>query len=316
MIGDAIAHIYIDRHDIKPMAVKESPGFLTGKSGLRLELYALRLALRRGHIAILNDLTNCLRYADLTLIFKGGILRFVEVKDRRVPGTQYPRDERQLQNLRDMADYVLTDKPISLYGYEDWKFHRRALRSHPVHLTREINRAIREAYTVGVVCKEVEDGLFYLVFTSLVEDSRDVMLVIERDGPPVGDAMLFRLSEVREWWPSYFPLMFSIRNPEHWLDIVFGGTSVWVLITVTKLKEAFARFNVTVEVLPPDSDWVLSLSHGQNGELGESKIGSHLMHRIVTEFVSLKWFVEEFAILPPMPDSPESLAALGLHADE
>jgi hypothetical protein len=72
MVGDAIAHIYLDRYDIKPLAIKESPGFLTKKKGLRLELYLLRAALRRGHIAVLNDLTNCLRYADVTLPKENG----------------------------------------------------------------------------------------------------------------------------------------------------------------------------------------------------------------------------------------------------
>jgi hypothetical protein len=42
LIGDAIAYTYLDRYDIKPLAFKDSPGFLTHKSGLRLELYCLR----------------------------------------------------------------------------------------------------------------------------------------------------------------------------------------------------------------------------------------------------------------------------------
>ena len=41
-IGDCIAFIYGDRWDLKQMVLKEEPGFLTGKSGTRLERKILR----------------------------------------------------------------------------------------------------------------------------------------------------------------------------------------------------------------------------------------------------------------------------------
>ncbi len=63
LIGDGIAHIYINKWDIKPMSVKESAGFISGKKGSRLERKAFRkcITLTKRPL-ILNDITNCLRY--------------------------------------------------------------------------------------------------------------------------------------------------------------------------------------------------------------------------------------------------------------
>jgi hypothetical protein len=61
---DALAFLFLPKWDMKPLAWKESPGFISGKRGLRLELQLLRIiAIRSRHVAILNDLTHCLRYA-------------------------------------------------------------------------------------------------------------------------------------------------------------------------------------------------------------------------------------------------------------
>ena len=105
LVGDAIAYIYLDRYDIKPLAFKEGPGFLTGKSGLRWSWLA-SLGAPKGHIAILNDLTNCLRYADLTVPAARGQPAFFEMKSRK---TRYPRDDRQFEKLK-RSRIILEDR--------------------------------------------------------------------------------------------------------------------------------------------------------------------------------------------------------------
>jgi hypothetical protein len=65
-IGDALAFSYLDKWDIRPLAAKQPPGFLSGKKGFRKELFFVRRIFKAGRIALLNDITNCLRYGDIT----------------------------------------------------------------------------------------------------------------------------------------------------------------------------------------------------------------------------------------------------------
>ena len=294
LVGDAIAYVYLDRYDIKPMAFKEGSGFLTGKSGLRLELACLRLILRRGHIAILNDLTNCLRYADLTVPAVGRQPAFFEIKSRK---TRYPRDDRQLERLKDIADYLGMDKPIPLYGYQDQKFHRRSLIHRGVYRLANINRLMDRTRKKGWARAEVEPGLYYLVFRDRVDPETLFAPITKNVKGPI--AML--LSECREAWPSYYPLLFSLRNPEDILDVVFGRVYVWAVISFEEIRYQFEAMGVAVELQPTDSQWMLELTHDYNGEPATSKIGIHLMHRLIAEFASLKWLLRELSVLPDIP---------------
>lgn len=294
LVGDAIAYIYLDRYDIKPLAFKEGPGFLTGKSGLRLELACLRWVLRKGHIAILNDLTNCLRYADLTVPAARGQPAFFEIKSRK---TRYPRDDRQFEKLKEIADYLGIDKPIPLYGYQDQKFHRRSLTQHGVYRLSDINRLMDRTRRSGWARAEVEPGLHYLAFRGRVDPEILLGPITKAVTRPI--AML--LSECREAWPSYFPLIFSLRNPEDFLDVVFGRVYVWAVISFEEIRRQLEAVGVAVELEPEDSEWMLKLTHDYNGEPAISKIGTHLMHRLVAEFASLKWLVHELSVLPEIP---------------
>jgi hypothetical protein len=292
MVGDAIACIYLDRYDIKPLSIKESPGFLTKKKGLRLELNFVRTALRCGRVAILNDLTNCLRYADITLPKKNGKADFAEVKSGKL---RFARDERQIKKLKEMADYLGIDKPISLYGYTDQKFLRVSLIRRPTEYVTEINSLLRRSRRSGVARKQVEAGLHYLVFRQGVTDPEMVLGPLEGkiDRPSV-----LMLTAAREFWPSYYSLMLSCRNPDDLLDIVFGEAFIWVVVSFGEVERQLQARGIRVEHEPEDSDFALTLTHGPPYEGAVSKIGMHLLFRLVTEFVSLAWLIDEIATMP------------------
>lgn len=67
-IGDGLAFTYLDRWNIKPVSVRESPGFISGKQGSRMERKVLRSVFMAGGVAILNDITNNLRHGDVTVV--------------------------------------------------------------------------------------------------------------------------------------------------------------------------------------------------------------------------------------------------------
>src|SRR5690606_25362697 len=61
-IADGIAFLYINRFDLKAQNFKQSTGFISNKKGSRLERKCFRYAFKAGGIAIMNDLTNVLKY--------------------------------------------------------------------------------------------------------------------------------------------------------------------------------------------------------------------------------------------------------------
>ena len=110
-IGDCLAFTYLDKYDIKPMAFKQSPGFVSGKKGTRFERRCLRRIFANGTIAILNDLTNCLRYGDLTVPV-GGMPNLMELKSGKASGW---RDDRQIERLSRLSVYLTTDRVTDWY---------------------------------------------------------------------------------------------------------------------------------------------------------------------------------------------------------
>ena len=110
------------------------------------------------------------------------------------------------------------------------------------------------------------------------------------------------------------------ENPDDLLDVVFGRVYVWAVISFEEIRRQLEAVGVAVELEPEDSEWMLKLTHDYNGEPAISKIGTHLMHRLVAEFASLKWLVHELSVLPEMPaledgGAQDGTAALGSTID-
>lgn len=108
--GDGIAFLYIDKYSLKTQNFKEGTGFIINKKGSRFERKCLRIALKGGNIAIMNDLTNVLKYFDLTLVKEPGIWFPLELKSSKVKkGVQQDKAEK-------LMGYLIDDRPTDIYG--------------------------------------------------------------------------------------------------------------------------------------------------------------------------------------------------------
>lgn len=65
-IMDALAYTLFSKFDLKNLGFGENTGYISGKKGLDKELEVLEKLLTNGRIAILNDLTNCIKCGDIT----------------------------------------------------------------------------------------------------------------------------------------------------------------------------------------------------------------------------------------------------------
>src|SRR5574341_1083124 len=160
-VGDTLACIYISRWDTKLMAAKEHAGALSQKTGFRYELKMWRAAFDVGYMAVLlNDLTNCLRHGDITIVTQDKVT-MVEVKSGK---QSTPRDHRQRATLNDLVSYLKTGQKTEVYGNRgEYTRMRVYVPVEDDHHREQLNHLIDEALKAGSAAGRVEDGLFYLI---------------------------------------------------------------------------------------------------------------------------------------------------------
>jgi hypothetical protein len=301
-VGDALAFIYIHKWDIKPMAFKEDAGHVHGKEGLRSELELLSQVYELdGAVGILNDLTNSLRYGDVTVVPEDGIAAIVEVKGR---SRRYRRADRQHAEQEKLMKYLSEDKTEGLYGLNDWTFVRLAILAEEKHHRDELNALISEAYKDGFAFSEVEEGLYYWI----VVGGHPGGWKIETDEP--GGFGLF-LDEFRDKQPMLvfvneskfgtegrYPYTLSIRDPQALFDFYDGQLFVHVIVDIGVMSAKFASHGFKV-MFADDEDVALSVTNVDpvraKDRLDPMLVSRHFFERLAYEFLSLDWFVEEIA---------------------
>ena len=160
------------------MAFKAPPGYLSGKEGQPFELEIVKKAFDLGRVAILNDLTHCLRYGDVTLILDGSFA-IVEAKSGQ---TLNQRGKRQAAANHMIREYLRTDRVVDLYGI-DHEFHRIDLAHPEVNHIPALQAMIDEAFERGGCYRELEPGLHYMVDAGKATDGFMVALDAVKSKP-------------------------------------------------------------------------------------------------------------------------------------
>ncbi len=228
-VWDGLAFTYIDKRNIKPMAFKEPAGFLSGKDGLSTELAILRGEFESGGIAILNDLTNCLRYGDVTLI-RNHELAIVEAKTGR---TLNQRGKRQLEANEKIRENLLMDRIVGLYGF-DHEFHRIDLVHPEVSHTRTLQAMIDETIENGACYRHVEPGLHYIVDSS--EDFEGFTRAVEAIN---GGLYVCMVNELKGHNTGYYPFTLSIANPNHVYAFYNGEFVLTIVVELEYVSQYF-----------------------------------------------------------------------------
>ena len=130
---------------------------MSGKDGFSMEHQILRYVYRSNSVAILCDLTRCLRYGDIVVISDDKPPIIIEVKSS---DHQSKRIERQQSQATQLADYLRTNKTT----IRDFKVTRRESTIRYIDHCSELNKLLQEANTHGFGFSEVEQG-FWLPYT-------------------------------------------------------------------------------------------------------------------------------------------------------
>jgi hypothetical protein len=285
-VGDAIAFVYIDKWDIKPLAFREAPGFLSGKLGLKQEIRLARWAWRRGIPLVVNDLTTCLRYGDVTVPRGDGKFILVELKATR-KGSRGHKQERAMSKIQ---SYLATDEATDLYG-QVGPFRRYESATDERNHRAALNTLIGNAHEAGVAYSEVEHGLFY-VCSEHSTDLTQVVLDIRgrcRETPIVGV-----VNEAKWDEGGYFPYTLSISDPDAAIRFWEGFLVISIVIDPATIHDGFALRGYRAE-LDLDSHRPLSLYSPRSPNPGGLvlNVGTHYFNRVFTEFLSLDWMISE-----------------------
>lgn len=284
-IGDAIAFTFIHKLNIKPQNFKESPGFLTEKSGFKKEKQYFKFGFKNGLITILNDLTSVLKYCDLTLISKDGGYYPIEVKSSSVRNA---RIERQEINAEKIFSYLTEDKIENLYGIQGTTI-RLSLESNEKNYIQEINKLVRDLKLKKNSFKLVEPGVFYFVSREFNQDEMDKNFKDANLKMPYA----FSLNQMKFTEQGYYPFSLIFNNPIDYFDFLKGDFIIMIFIDLDVIMKIAEKHKYKV-IESYDSDYIFEIeSLKENSAIKCFKISNHFFLRSVLEFVSVKWLLED-----------------------
>jgi len=284
-IVDALAFIYFDKWDIKPQSIKESPGFVSENVGLKFELRIFQLVFSLGHIGILNDLTNCLRYGDVSILARDRKL-IVEAKSGH---SGNPRTQRQKSELENIANYLTYDKSDKL-PYIEGDVQRLATHGPEIDNRDQLNSMISRAHRgKSKYClEEVEPGLYYGATYVANTDMFSLLL-----GKPPGSLIISLINELKYSGLGYYPLSLSIYEPTAWYDFYSGALMILVAIDIKLIEEKLSREGISIKLTAEWDRFPVELTSLGSKTGNKSLIGGHFFGRLFYEFLSLDWLLDE-----------------------
>ena len=293
-IGDSVAFIYADRWDLKQYALKQDAGFISGKTGLELEVQILKGAYEHGATVILNDLTNTMRHMDITLFRAdlwpdgGSPCLFIEAKSGK--GGNKARAERQKRAVRDITSYLFEDTK----QVEGGSFHRVSPDTAAVYYGKFAAQMITELKTGQWLLRSPEAGLQYLAVSSECS-AEDIDASIAAANVKGAKTLLLDVNAFkRENW-GYYPFPLSFENPDVTFSFYNGEFVFLVFVDLDHINETLRQSELQIEVWEgSEHPWKLIYT-GKDEQVREftSFIGYYPIGRLASEFISLNWLIRQ-----------------------
>jgi hypothetical protein len=298
-IGDALIFLNVQRWAIPVMMTSPTAGFISGKTGLKAEIKALRAYAASGTPAVLNDLTNVMRHADITIIYKG-YFRLAEVKSG---GYDRARMRRQLGAAREAWDFLAGGEREDprLPGI---KIHGSRYHAPERDCVPQLNTLISDAMHHGQAFGDVEIGLSYLITGWATNDIVDVLRgALDGKRHPFSFILNGRKFDIY----GYYPFTLSIHDPDAIYAFYSGALVITVVVDRAALVYAAAEQGVDVR-FTTDKEYPLEIMAREQGDSDKARsimVGWHFYHRLAYEFLSLRWFVDELVYRAKTPLSEQ-----------
>lgn len=286
-IGDALAFTYLDKWDIKSQAFKNSPGFISGKVGLTNELKIFRLAFSVGGVALLNDLTNCLRYGDVSVVNNQRSL-MIEVKSGH---NKNARILKQITDLESLRDYLNTGRSDKEHGYQGDEVERSLIHSPEINHIERLNTIIERAASrpEGFCLEQVEPGLYYGVAYFVSENFGNAIANITGINN-ANKYIICDVNELKQKGIGYYPFSLSIFNPNAWYSFYAGDLVIVILASFEVIQHRIKSYGGSLK-FDLQKDFALEIT--DMGGTGKHLISKHFLGRLFHEFISLEWLLDE-----------------------
>ena len=282
--GDAIAFTFIDRFDLKATTFKEDSGFLIHKKGTRLERKCFRAAYQIGVIAIFNDLTNVLKYGDLTLVSEIRPACYLEIKSGK---HRNKREDRQREVMNKLVEFLNNDKPTDILRPEMIS-HRMAIIKPLEDRLEQLNRLLNTSTTGPVTAEEVENGLVYIVTNGQVPDA----LIGETFGRfPLRKPIPFFFNQFKYNRFGYYPACLAICDTARYIEYLAGRLQIFVLWDTGIWEDSLATKSFKLSDKTEGEFMAFRIDGRFKGEVVAIEIGHYMINRILFEFLSPDWYI-------------------------
>lgn len=278
-IADGIAFLYINRFDLKAQNFKQSTGFISNKKGSRLERKCFRHTFKAGGIAIMNDLTNVLKYFDLMIITGLDEWFPIEVKS----GSS--KNKVQADKGKTLINYLLADEPADIYE-RGTPMIRQSLVSKVQDHIEKVNDLIKEARQRGFALQTVETGLTILAtFKDEIEDFENLLSDLQ-----LAEPILFCQNNYAVTQFGYYPYCLSIKATEDYLDFLSGKLQIFHFFDGASLQPIANKYGYNYEFLGQEEMYV-EFTH----KVDDAKfaISQHFFLRIFFEYISPSWLIND-----------------------
>lgn len=278
-IADGIAFLYINRFDLKAQNFKQSTGFISNKKGSRLERKCFRYAFKAGGIAIMNDLTNVLKYFDLMIIT--GIDEWfpIEVKS----GSS--KNKVQANKGSTLMKYLLADEPADIYE-RGMPMIRQSLVSNVQDHVEKVNGLFKEARQKGFALQTMETGLTILAtFDDEIDDFENLLNSLQLVEP-----ILFCQNNYAVTQFGYYPYCLSIKATEDYLDFLSGKLQIFHFFDRASLQPMANKYSYNYEFLGQEEMYV-KFTHKVDDV--KFAISWHSFSRIFFEYISPSWLIND-----------------------
>lgn len=278
-IGDSLAFSYFSKHDLKSLCWKQSAGFVSGKEGLQNELNKLKSIFESGKFAILNDITNSLRYGDIT-VDNNGLPKLLEIKSSDNKNERIIRQQKDIE----LRMQMLNNDSLESFLGTDKKFKRVYTKRVEVNYIEELQQLIDEAVKNGRVVKEMEEGLIYSVDYK-PKNFENIQAILSRMVKPT----VFYLNSMKGSSENYTPFPIIIKNNNYLMEFYKGNLLISIFADIEVIKRKIEKkgylFNIN-----EDGEFIITFElNGKNTSMNTS---NYHICRIGRELLSLDWFID------------------------
>lgn len=285
-LGDGIAFTFLDKHVIKPQNFKELPGFISRKKGITKEKKILRYLFSIGRIAILNDITSVLRYADITLIGGHRTFTALEIKTSNNLSSRMLGQQKKEKKL---YKYLKNDVVEGLYS-NGRVMHRVATEIPEINYIEQINDLIEKAEKSGIAYSLMEKDLLYVVFYNEFPKVKldNILSKHKLKKPYVLYSNMFKFTG-----QGYYPFSLSLRTTKHYWDFLVDKLNILIFLDLENIdlisKDSGFNFQQS-----QDKYFPFTFNNvRENNFLDGIKVSIHMFGRIFMEFISAEWLIKE-----------------------